>query len=391
MGRDEREAYCSTTAVNNPGQGTDKRAMIRLQGIRKFYETDRGKLEAVRGVNLEIREGEFYTLLGPSGCGKSTTLRCIAGLEMPDEGEISIGDEVVFSSASDTAAPAHKRPIGMVFQSYAIWPHMGVFNNVAFPLVHGRFKLSRKEVEKRVMKALSLVHLDELANRPAPLLSGGQQQRVALARALVAEPKVLLLDEPLSNLDAALREEMRIEIRRLVKELGLTALYVTHDQTEALTMSDRIGVMASGQILQEGVPENIYFEPKDPFIAFFVGKINLFEGKVLGRLEEESLSLVQTALGELRCRPSPDVGSDEVFVAWRPEVIECHPKHPNAANIVEGTVESMSFLGDSIIVVVKSGDTHIACKSDSLKRFQIGEKLFVRFPPERGSIIRKPK
>jgi iron(III) transport system ATP-binding protein len=366
--------------------------MIRLQEIRKFYHTNRGEVEAVRGVNLEVPEGEFYTLLGPSGCGKSTTLRCIAGLEMPDEGEISIGDEVVFSSSADTAAPAHKRPIGMVFQSYAIWPHMGVFNNVAFPLLHGRFKLTRREVEKRVIKALSLVHLDDLADRPAPLLSGGQQQRVALARALVAEPKVLLLDEPLSNLDAALREEMRIEIRRLVKELGLTALYVTHDQTEALTMSDRVGVMASGQILQEGAPESIYFHPKDPFIAFFVGKINLLEGKVLRHIEEESVSIVLTALGELRCRPSSDVGGeDQVFIAWRPEILECHRTHPTGVNVVEGKVESISFLGDSIMVTVKSGNTEITCKSDSLKRFQIGEKLHVRFPPENGSIILKPK
>lgn len=364
--------------------------MIRAAALRKTFVTDRGEVEAIRGVSLDIEHGAFYTLLGPSGCGKSTTLRCIAGLETPDEGEITVGDEVVFSSSSGTVVPAHKRPIGMVFQSYAIWPHMDVFGNVAFPLVYGRLKLPRKEVQKRVINALALVHLDKLADRPAPLLSGGQQQRVALARALVAEPKVLLLDEPLSNLDAALREEMRGEIRRLVKDLGLTALYVTHDQTEALTMSDRVGVMVSGQILQEGGPEDIYFEPKDPFIASFVGKINLVEGKVLEEAGVDSLAVVRTALGELRCRPSSGSCKGEaVVIAWRPEIIECHRENLNSSNMVQGTVESTSFLGDSIFYAVRSGDTQIVCKSAALNRFRVGEKVYIRFPPEYGNIIPK--
>jgi iron(III) transport system ATP-binding protein len=366
--------------------------MIKLTGIRKIFMTERGEFEAVRGVDVDVCEGEFYTLLGPSGCGKSTTLRCVAGLETPEQGEIAIGGEVVYSSASGIAQPAHRRPIGMVFQSYAIWPHMAVFDNVAFPLVHGRFKLSRKEVKERVMKALALVRLEELASRPAPLLSGGQQQRVALARALVAEPKVLLLDEPLSNLDAALREEMRVEIRRLAKDLGLTALYVTHDQIEALTMSDRLAVMAAGQILQEGAPEEIYFDPQDPFIAQFVGKINLLEGKVVEVSAEDSFATVETALGKFRCRGSAKIsqGSD-VFIAWRPEVIECHEKSPDCSNIVEGTVASMSFLGDSMLYVLSCGDTEITCKFASLKRLRTGEKLSLHLPPEHGSVIPRGK
>lgn len=364
--------------------------MIDIHGIRKTFVTDRGEVEAVRGVSVEIEQGEFYTLLGPSGCGKSTTLRCIAGIENPEEGEINIGGQVVFSSSTGTIVPAHKRPIGMVFQSYAIWPHMNVFENAAFSLVYGRHKVPRKEMKERVMNALTLVHLDKLAERPAPLLSGGQQQRVALARALVAEPKVLLLDEPLSNLDAALREEMRGEIRSLVKRLNLTALYVTHDQVEALTMSDRVGVMVDGQILQEGTPEDIYLNPRDPHIASFVGKINLLEGEILEEGREDSLAVIGTSLGQLRCRPfSGTCKGDSVFIAWRPEVIEYYREPLDSSNVIEGTVDSTSFLGDSVVCVVRSANIQILGKFGPFSRFRVGEKVYVRLPPEYGNIIPK--
>ncbi len=364
--------------------------MIDIHGIRKTFVTDLGEVEAVRGVSIEIEQGEFYTLLGPSGCGKSTTLRCIAGIETPEEGEINIGGQVVFSSSTGTIVPAHKRPIGMVFQSYAIWPHMNVFENAAFSLVYGRHKVPRKEMKERVMNALTLVHLDKLAERPAPLLSGGQQQRVALARALVAEPKVLLLDEPLSNLDAALREEMRGEIRSLVKTLSLTALYVTHDQVEALTMSDRVGVMVDGQILQEGTPEDIYLNPRDPRIASFVGKINLLEGEILEEGREDSLAVIGTTLGQLRCRPfSGTRKGDGVFIAWRPEVIEYYRERLDSSNVIEGTVDSMSFLGDSVVCVVRSANIQIQGKFGPFRRFRVGEKVYVRLPPEYGNIIPK--
>lgn len=196
--------------------------MLLVRNLRKVFSTDKGEVHAVDDVSFEIKEGEYYTLLGPSGCGKTTTLQCIAGLETPDEGEIVMGGELVFSSGEKVAVPAHRREIGMVFQSYAIWPHMTVFDNVAFPLAYGRRRVSKSQVSERVMNALSLVHLQELATRPAPFFSGGQQQRVALARAIVEEPKLLLLDEPLSNLDAKLREEMRSEIRELVSRLQIT-------------------------------------------------------------------------------------------------------------------------------------------------------------------------
>ena len=227
--------------------------MIKITDLRKTFEDKQlGTVFAVDGVSIDIAEGEFYTLLGPSGCGKTTTLRCVAGFEEPQDGSITIGDIEVFSRSKGIMFTPDKRDFQIVFQSYAVWPHLTVFENVAFPLRYGKQKVKRGEVKETVRKALDLVQIGHLAQRPAPLLSGGQQQRVALARALVAEPKVLLLDEPLSNLDAKLREQMRLEIRSLVKRLDITTLYVTHDQVEALTMSDRIGVMAEGKLLQEG-------------------------------------------------------------------------------------------------------------------------------------------
>ena len=234
--------------------------MVRLQNIRKYFQSDWGPVAAVDDVSLDLQPGQLLTLLGPSGCGKTTTLRCIAGLEKPDEGVIQIGNETVFSSAEGIALPAYRRRIGMVFQSYAIWPHMSVFANVAFPL--DGIGLGKKEVTRRVEQALDLVGLLELAQRPAPQLSGGQQQRVALARALVAEPEVLLLDEPLCNLDAKLRVSMRSEIRALQQRLGITTVYVTHDQQEALAISDQVAVMSGGRIVEMGAPGELYERPR---------------------------------------------------------------------------------------------------------------------------------
>jgi iron(III) transport system ATP-binding protein len=225
-----------------------------VNGLRKAFKSEHSSVQAIAGVGFEASQGEFYTLLGPSGCGKTTTLQCIAGLESPDEGEIELGHTPVFSSGRHLDLAAHMRDVGMVFQSYAIWPHMTVYENVAYPLIHGRRKMSRQTVHERVINVLKLVELEAFASRSAPFLSGGQQQRVALARALVDEPKVLLLDEPLSNLDAKLREGMRLELRRLIKRLNITTLFVTHDQIEALSMSDRVAVMLNGRIVQEGTP-----------------------------------------------------------------------------------------------------------------------------------------
>src|ERR1700684_3226081 len=240
-----------------PGGGS----VISVSGLVKRFEGRDFRKTAVQGLNFNVPDGKLFTLLGPSGCGKTTTLRMIAGLERPDEGTITIDDRPVFDAAHGVFHPANKRPIGMVFQSYAIWPHMSVLQNVAFPLTTGGLRLSRADVRARALKTLASVGLADLADRPATALSGGQRRRVALARALVREPKVLLLDEPLSNLDAQLRERMREEIREVQQKLDITAVYVTHDQSEALAISDHIMLMDRGAIVEIGVPQSIYRSP----------------------------------------------------------------------------------------------------------------------------------
>jgi iron(III) transport system ATP-binding protein len=232
--------------------------MITIRGLFKRYPGRDITRNAVNGISFKVPDGQLFTLLGPSGCGKTTTLRMIAGLERPDAGEITIGDKHVYDAKQHIAVPANKRPIGMVFQSYAVWPHMTVFENVSFPLTVGKNKPAKDVVREKTERALELVGLTEYASRPATALSGGQQQRVALARALVREPEILLLDEPLSNLDAQLRERMREEIREVQQKLGITAVYVTHDQNEALAISDCIMLMEHGQIVELGEPQQIY-------------------------------------------------------------------------------------------------------------------------------------
>src|SRR5690242_13434672 len=233
--------------------------MLRVEGLFTEYPNERGEIvRAAQDVTFTVPEGKLFTLLGPSGCGKTTTLRSIAGLEKPRAGEIAVNDRVVFSSARNVFVAPNRRGFGMVFQSYAIWPHMNVFKNAAFPLAVGTRRHSREEIRSRVMRVLEAVQLDHLAEREATKLSGGQQQRLALARALVMEPQLLLLDEPLSNLDAKLRARMRTELKRLQRELGLTTVYVTHDQAEALALSHEIAVMNEGRIIQRGTPRQIY-------------------------------------------------------------------------------------------------------------------------------------
>jgi iron(III) transport system ATP-binding protein len=334
--------------------------MIRIRDLAMSYPAAGGAAPAVRGISLEIPDGAFYTLLGPSGCGKTTTLRCVAGLERPDAGEITIGDETMFSSARGIWVAPHDRNIGMVFQSYAIWPHMSVFDNIAFPLRYKKPRPSRSETRDRVMAALSLVRLDGLADRPAPYLSGGQQQRLALARALVAEPRVLLLDEPLSNLDAKLREEMRLELRDLVRRLRVTTLFVTHEQIEALTMSDVVAVMRDGLIVQEGPPADIYGKPAHPFVADFIGKSNLLSGRVhtLGIADEGGLAVVETPLGLLRCRVDAAVGAGEAFtLAIRPEhvALSVGAAAPSGPNVVAGEVAAVIYLGNLLECTVTVG------------------------------------
>lgn len=345
-----------------------------------------GSERAVRDVNLSVAQGEFVTLLGPSGCGKTTTLRCIAGLERPDGGEIRIGERVVVSAEADVYLPPERREIGMVFQSYAVWPHMTVFDNVAYGLrVRG---YSGGDVRRRTSRVLELVGLDQLAGRYATKLSGGQRQRIALARAIVYEPRIVLFDEPLSNLDAKLREQMRIELVRLQREVGITSIYVTHDQSEALVMSDRIVVMDHGVIQQIGDPETIYSRPVNSFVANFIGVANLLQGTLL---EHDSTgSQVKVALGDgiepARLRTSGGDGAatgQRVIVSVRPEDIMLHPHQPAEAaaadNLLVGEVTETVYLGNLLQCRARVGAHELEIQIDHFEQLSPGQKVFLTF------------
>ena len=353
--------------------------MIEIMNLQKTYVSDGAPFCAVDGISLKVPEGSFFTLLGPSGCGKSTTLRCVAGLETPDGGTIRIRGETVFSSDEKIAIPTFRRDIGMVFQSYAIWPHMTVFENVAYPLrVKG---MTRAEVRRKVDRALAAVGLAHLANRPAPHLSGGQQQRVSLARALVREPKALLLDEPLSNLDAKLREQMRIEIKRLQSEFGITTLYVTHDQTEALAISDHIAVMSSGKILDLGGPRDIYFRPSSGFTADFVGLANRFNARVTSR--GGLLGQCDSVFGALDCVLPQTVGSDDVTVFVRPEDVMVSRTRPtDGINVLEGVITELIFLGETLDCHIAVGSQIMRAHVHAKAAFACDEHVFLQAAPE---------
>lgn len=360
--------------------------MLEVKEIRKTYSTSRGQVQAIKGVSIRMKTGEFLTLLGPSGCGKTTTLRSVAGLETPDTGEISIDGSVVFSRSKRIAVPTEKRDIGMVFQSYAIWPHMSVFENVAFPLKTTR-KFTAGEVEKKVEDALRLVRMEALIRRPSTQLSGGQQQRVALARALVKQPKLLLLDEPLSNLDAKLREEMRIEIKDLAKELDLSVLYVTHDQAEALAMSDRILVMQDGLVLQEGTPLEIYRKPQTQFVANFIGSANLFEGRLLNHSGD--MGDVETRHGKLKCLLSRDFSDgDPVLISTRPEEVRLFKQKPSEIeNVFAGKIAKLTFLGDCLDCRIDLEPDLIRAKLQPDLIYKEGESIFVQLPSQKTLAI----
>jgi iron(III) transport system ATP-binding protein len=359
-----------------------------VDDLQVDYETARAAVPAVRGVSFTVAAGEFFTLLGSSGCGKTTILRAIAGLESPQRGRITIGGRPVYSSFERVAEPPHRRDIGMVFQSYAIWPHLTVFENVAFPLTAGRRRLPRAEVRQRTQRALSLVHLGALADRPAPLLSGGQQQRVALARALVAEPSLLLLDEPLSNLDAKLRTAMRLEIKHLVKSLGLTTLYVTHDQLEALTMSDRIAVMRDGVFVEVATPRDLYLHPRTSFAATFLGETNLIEGTLEGRRGDAWM--VRTNVGTLACAVNGhDDPPRELAVVCRPEATHVSASPPGGDNVVPGQVAAAVFGGDQVMYCVEVGDRVFQARGDAESAVREGDRVYLHLPPDRCRLVRR--
>ncbi|MBI4527001.1 MAG: ABC transporter ATP-binding protein [Deltaproteobacteria bacterium] len=357
--------------------------MIRIASLVKtFVDRSAERVRAVDEVSFTVEEGRFYTLLGPSGCGKTTTLRCIAGLERPDSGEIEVAGSVVYSSGSGVFVPAYRRPIGMVFQSYAIWPHLTVFENVAFPLRVGKQRLSGGEIQKKVSQALELVELQELGTRMATQLSGGQQQRLALARALVREPQVLLLDEPLSNLDAKLRERMRVELRELQRRLRITTLYVTHDQIEALSMSNVIAVMSAGVIVQEGPPREIYMHPRSQFVAQFIGSTNQIEGK-LRKLEDGDRGLVDSEVGELACGLTGGLlPGAKVVVVVRPEDVVLHKSRPaHSGNVVEGSMATVMFLGEYLDCTVQLGRVFLRTHQSHGLELRRGDAVWVELPP----------
>ena len=333
--------------------------LVRLEHITKAF----GESVVVNDVNEVIKDGEFVTLLGPSGCGKTTLLRMIAGFEKPTSGEIYFGDKLI--CGGKTFVPPEKRGIGMVFQSYAVWPHMTVFDNTAYPLTIQ--KVSKEEIKRRVDDVLELTHLKQYANRMPSQLSGGQQQRVALARALVAEPELLLLDEPLSNLDAKLRESMRFEIKNIHQKKGITVIYVTHDQTEAMAMSDRIFVINRGGVQQTGTPEEIYRNPVNPFVADFLGKVDFFGGVT------ENGRIVLPEMGGQSIAYDGDK-TGKVYVAVRPENI-----HFSENGELSGILETQYFLGDTDDCRVRTGDTLVRIITDGHAYSAMKEGDSVRF------------
>ncbi len=359
---------------------------VSVTDLYKSYADRKDRVRAVDGISFQIEEGEFYTLLGPSGCGKTTTLRCVAGLERTDGGQIVIDGRIVSSHSPNVFVPPHKRDIGMVFQSYAIWPHMTVFENVAFPLRVSKQRIPRSEISRRVEEALALVQLAGYGGRMATQLSGGQQQRLALARALVREPKLLLLDEPLSNLDAKLREHMRAELRDIQRRLGVTTIYVTHDQIEALAMSNRIAVMDQGHIVQEGRPRELYQKPVSQFVASFLGSTNLLEGEVVER--SDNMWVLSTPAGHIKavCPDGVQPG-DKVTVSLRPENIRIHPQAPSSGNVLHGEVEQFMFLGEMAECRVKVGATTMRTRQHPNVSFTHGDAVYVQIPYESCTVI----
>jgi len=359
---------------------TEQNLTVTVDGLYKSYTAQGRLVEAVRGVSFNIREGEFYTLLGPSGCGKTTTMRCIAGLEHATLGEISIHGKLVSSPSKHLFVPPNKRDIGMVFQSYAIWPHMTVFQNVAFPLNVAGIKTNSKEMRQRVEEALALVEMEGYSDRFATQLSGGQQQRLALARALVRRPALLLLDEPLSNLDARLRDTMRTELRALQRRLGITTLYVTHDQTEALSMSSRIAVIEHGEIVQEATPRELYQKPANAFVAEFLGVSNSIPCTV-AETGPNGVCTVETSFGRLEVtNASGATAGSTGTMTIRPEHLRLHRGGDARPNRFTAHIQSVSFFGEQSECRVEVNGLTFRARVPSDTELVRGDEVWLEFP-----------
>ena len=351
---------------------------VTVEGLIKKF----GEVVAVDDASFEAKERCFLTLLGPSGCGKTTILRCIAGLEVPDAGRICFDSIEV--TLGRNIVPPERRQVGMVFQSYAVWPHMTVFDNIAFPLKIR--KMSSSEIKNRVAKILDVVKLSGLEHRYATQLSGGQQQRVALARALVYDPNVLLLDEPLSNLDAKLRESMRLELKEIQKSLGITTIYVTHDQLEAMVLSDTIVVLDKGKVQQIGTPKELYERPANKFVAEFVGSSNLIEGKIVELQKAENLAVVDTPIGLITCYNVWNLSEgSRVLIAIRPEYIEV------AAISEEGyraRVIRSAFMGEAIIYWLDISGLTLCFKTRPSIILPDGKEVCLKLKPEYCKMVK---
>ncbi|MHC6594562.1 ABC transporter ATP-binding protein [Arthrobacter sp. C152] len=361
---------------------------ITIHELRKSYGRSRhGELPyAVDGISFEVPKGQFVTLLGPSGCGKTTTLRCIAGLEQPDEGKIIMAGQTVFDGGQNIQIRPEDRPIAMVPQSYGIWPHMTVLDNAAFPLRHGRNRKGQQNIKQRTLDMLNQVGLAQYADRWSTQLSGGQQQRLALARALLSEPEVLLLDEPLSNLDAKLRAKLRLELRAFQEQFGVTSVYVTHDQAEALALSDIVVVMSQGRIEQIDRPERLYQQPRSAFVADFIGSANLVPVReatiVAGGV------LVKTDVGQLLCAgegQETNLASQGGNVCIRPENLEIDATPSSegspSRNEVAGRVIGAEFLGDRLELVIDVDGTKLTASAPASLTARPGDSVSVRIHP----------
>jgi len=339
---------------------------LRTEGLKKRF----GRVIALDGLGLETERAELLVILGPSGCGKTTLLRSIAGLEHPDTGEIHLEEELVFSRERNIFVPPYRRKVGMVFQNYALWPHMNVFDNIAYPLRVKRF--SKQEIHRRIGEILGLVQLEGLEWRYPHELSGGQQQRAALARALVMEPRLLLLDEPLSNLDANLREKLREELKRIQQETRITMVYVTHDQAEAMALADRIGVMEAGRLIQLGTPQEIYERPETEFVARFTKAGNLLPGEIK---ERDSQRMLQVEDGTTLPLPqNMELSPGPALLAIRPEeVIITHNGSGLAA-----TINSVTYLGNAIEYRLVVGGLELRVRTGPGPIFNVGERVFLK-------------
>ncbi len=355
--------------------------VVEIDGLVKKF----GKYLAIDNTSFTINNGEFIVLLGPSGCGKTTTLRCIAGLDRLDEGQIIIDNKVVSSARECIHIPPEDRNLGMVFQSYAIWPHMTVFDNIGLPLKIRR--TPRDEISKRVADVLTRVDLKGFEGKSAAFLSGGQQQRVALARALVYNPKILLLDEPLSNLDSKLRESMRFELKQIQRKFDVTTVYVTHDQSEAMALADRILVMNKGRIAQQGTPRDIYFKPERKFIADFVGSANLLECCVDEINDRKTKVSTKTGHIFIIENTIPVKIGDRLLLSIRPEQIQLSGDRPNEGiNVWKCKLLESSFVGNKMDYKLKMGDTIILATGDAFVPFSNGQEVYCHVSAERCTL-----